>query len=162
VLPVDRRTALRSLREIEGEQVDVDTVDREYGQLEQESQQLAQTIQGLATKLQAAGEAGDAQAKEWVLDLKGIALQIQQEQLQVQALLQALHGFTVNSLQQAAPAPAPAAAEVAPVQAVAPQQQGGGMLSRFMGGGFGQAMTQGVGMGAGFGIANSVIDSIFN
>jgi hypothetical protein len=144
--------------------VDVDTVDREYGQLEQESQQLAQTIQGLATKLQAAGEAGDAQAKEWVLDLKGIALQIQQEQLQVQALLQALHGFTVNSLQQAAPAPAPApaAAEVAPVQAVAPQPQGGGMLSRFMGGGFGQAMTQGVGMGAGFGIANSVIDSIFN
>jgi hypothetical protein len=140
--------------------VDVDTVDREYQQLEQESQQLATAIQGLATKLQAAGDGGDAQAKEWILDLKGITLQIQQEQLQVQALLQALHGFAVNSLQQAAPPQA--APQLAPVEPAAAQPQGGGILSRFMGGGFGQAMTTGVGMGAGFGIADSVINSIFN
>jgi hypothetical protein len=107
--------------------------------------------------LQTAGDAGVAQAKEWILDLKGIALQIQQEQLQMQALLQALHGFAVNSLQEA-----PQAQAGAPMQAAAPQPQGGGILSRFMGGGFGQAMTTGVGMGAGFGIADSVISSIFN
>jgi uncharacterized phage infection (PIP) family protein YhgE len=136
--------------------LDVETVDQEYQQLEQESQQLGQAIQAFATKLQTAGDTGNAQAKEWILDLKGIALQIQQEQLQVQSLLQALHGFAVNTLQQV-----PQAQPVAPVQAE-PQAQGGGILSRFMGGNFGQAMTTGVGMGAGFGIADSLISSIFN
>ncbi|HTD51128.1 MAG TPA: hypothetical protein VK771_11035 [Acidimicrobiia bacterium] len=137
--------------------MDVDTVDQEYQQLQQESQQLTQVIQGFATKLQAAGDAGDAQAKEWLLDLKSLALQIQQEQLQMQALLQALHGFAVNTLQ---PAPQPQA--VAPVQAAPLQPQGGGMLSRFLGGGFGQSMTSGMGMGVGFGLADSVINSLFN
>jgi hypothetical protein len=137
--------------------VDVDTVDQEYQQLQQESQQLTQVIQAFATKLQTAGDAGDAQAKEWLLDLKSLALQIQQEQLQMQALLQALHGFAVNTLQ---PAPQPQA--VAPVQAAPPQPQGGGMLSRFLGGGFGQSMTSGMGMGVGFGLADSVINSLFN
>ncbi len=135
--------------------MDVETVDQEYQQLEQESQQLTQAIQGFATKLQAAGDSGVAEAREWILDLKGIALQIQQEQLQMQALLQALHGFAVNTLQQAAP----------PAQALAPQaaapEAHGGMLQHFLGGGFGQKLTHGVGMGAGFGIADSVINSIF-
>jgi hypothetical protein len=136
--------------------VDVATIDNEYQQLQQESQQLTQAIQEFAGKLQTASSAGDAQAKEWVLDLKGIALQIQQEELQVQALLQALHGFAVNNIPEAPPIqPAPA------VQVAAPAQ-GGGILSHFMGGGFGQAMTQGIGMGAGFGIADSVINSLFN
>lgn len=130
--------------------MDVDTVDREYQQLEQESQQLTQEIQAFAAKLQSAGDSGDNQAKEWLLDLKSIALQIQQEQLQVQALLQALHGFAVNTIQQAPQA-----------QAAPSQAQGGGLLSRFTGGGFGQAMMSGVGMGAGFGLADSVINSIF-
>jgi hypothetical protein len=142
--------------------MDVDTVDQEYQQLQQESQQLTQAIQEFATKLQTAAGAGDTQAKEWNLDLKGIALQIQQEQLQMQALLQALHGFAVNNIQDAPPqqqqmqpmAPAPA-------QGFA-QPQRGGILSRFSGGGFGQAMTQGVGLGAGFGLADSLISSIFN
>lgn len=142
---------------LEVSRVDVETVDQEYQQLQQESQQLTQTIQEFASKLQTAGNSGDAQAKEWILDLKGIALQIQQEQIQMQGLLQALHGFAVNTLQQI-----PQAQAVAPMQAAAPQAQGGGMLSRFTGGGFGQAMTTGVGMGAGFGIADSVINSLFN
>jgi hypothetical protein len=34
-------------------------------------------------------------------------------------------------------------------------------LSRFTGSGFGQAMTTGVGMGAGFGLADAAIGSIF-
>ena len=104
--------------------MDVEAVDQEYQQLQQESQQLTQAIQGFATKLQAAG---DAQAKEWVLDLKDVALQIQQEQLQMQALLQALHGLMVNSMQQV-----PQAQAAAPVQAAAPQpQQGGGTVVAF-------------------------------
>lgn len=146
--------------------MDVDTVDREYAQLEEEAQQTGQAIQQLASKMQAANEAGDDRAREWILDLKSIALQIQQEQLQVQSLLQALHGFAANALQQppqyAAAAPMPYAAPAAPMPAAAPAApQGGGMLSRFMGGNFGQAMTQGVGMGAGFGLADAAINAIF-
>lgn len=137
--------------------MDVETIDQEYQQLQQESGQLTQAIQEFAGKLQSAGNAGDAQAKEWILDLKGIALQIQQEQLQMQALLQALHGFAVNNLPQQAPAQYQAPMPVASAPA-----QGGGILSRFMGGGFGQSMVSGMGMGAGFGIADSVISSIFN
>ena len=65
---------------------------------------------------------------------------------EMQALLMALHDFVGNALQPALPA-----SPAAPMQAVAAQPQGGGLLSRFRGGGFGQAMTQGIGMGAGFG-----------
>ena len=150
--------------------MDVETVDREYQQLEQEAQLVGQSIQTFAEKLQTAGDAGDANAKSWVLDLKSLALQIQQEQLQVQSLLQALHEFAVNSM-QAQPAAAgygaPAAVPIAPVQpqtqsqAAAQPDQGGGMLHRFLGGNLGQAVATGAGLGAGFGITDSLINSIF-
>jgi hypothetical protein len=146
--------------------VDVATIDQEFGQLQQEANLVAQTIEAFAGKLQAAGDGGDANAKGWLLDLKGIALQIQQEQLQVQSLLQALHDFTVNST-AAAPgyAAAPQAAPAPQAQLVQPEeqpQQKTGFLSHFTGGGFGQAMATGAGMGVGFGVTESVINDIFN
>ena len=140
--------------------VDVQSVEQQYGLLQQESLDLTQEIQSFATKLQAAGAAGDGQAKEWVLDLKSIALAIQQEQLQMQGLLQALHDFVVS-----APQAAPVPQNVVPMQqAVSQPAQRGGFFSHFGGGGggFGQAVVQGAGMGAGFGIASSVISSIFD
>ncbi|MGH9124989.1 MAG: hypothetical protein ACRDZ8_09730 [Acidimicrobiales bacterium] len=155
--------------------MDVATIDNEFAQLQTESQQATQAISDLAQKLQSAAQAGDGNAKEWIIDLKSIALQIQQEQLQTQALLQALHNFTVNQMQ--APPPVAAAQYQQPVyqapqqndqpaqyqQPSQYQQQGrGGALSHFMGGGFGQAMSQGMGMGAGFGLADSVINAIFH
>jgi hypothetical protein len=145
--------------------VDVATIDQEYAQLQQESLQLTQTIQSFAQKLQTAGDAGDAQAKEWILDLKSIALSIQQEQLQTQALLQALHDFSVNTLQQQQPIVQQQPAVQQPAAAAAPAtepQSAGGLLSHFRGSGFGQAMTQGAGIGVGFGLADSVINSLFN
>jgi hypothetical protein len=146
--------------------MDVATVDQEYQQLQQEANTLTKAIQDFATKLQTAGDAGDSQAKEWVLDLKGIALQIQQEQLQTQSLLVALHDFVNNGLQQQPPvAPSVASgAAAAPLQQAPPQPQqaSSGLLSHFRSSGFGQSMTQGVGMGVGFGLADSVINSIFN
>jgi hypothetical protein len=140
-----------------GETMDVETVDHEFAQLQQEGQQVGEAIEGLATKMKAAGDGGDATAKDWMLDLKGIALQIQQEQLQVQALLQALHDYANNnSVQQAPPG------SQASLQATSGQPQGAGIRHSFFGGNFGQAMTQGMGMGAGFGIADSLISSLFN
>jgi len=144
----------------------VQTIDKEYDQLKQEADQAGQQIQTLAQKLQTAVDGGDANAREWLLDLKSVALQVQQEQLQMQTLLQALHDFIINNVDQQNAAPqaqqAPQYQQAAPQyqqQNLQSQRGGGGMglLGNFMGGGFGQAMKTGVG----FGIGDMLIGSIF-
>ena len=136
--------------------MDVQTIDKEYDQLKQETDQAGQEIQTLAQKLQAAVGGGDANAREWLLDLKSVALQVQQEQLQMQTLLQALHDFIVNNVDQQPVQQAPQNQQ----QNLQSQRGGGGgmgLLGNFMGGGFGQAMKTGVG----FGIGDMLIGSIF-
>lgn len=135
--------------------MDVQTIDNEYAQLKQEADQAGQQIQTLAQKLQPAADGGDANAKEWLLDLKSVALQVQQEQLQMQTLLQALHDFIVNNVDQQPVQQAPQQQQYFQ----SPQRGGGGMglLGNFMGGGFGQAMKTGVG----FGIGDALIGSLF-
>ena len=150
--------------------MDVETIDRAYQELEGHSQQTIQALTALAQKLQAAAQAGDQNAREWMLDLKEIAVGIKEEQNQVTALLQALHGFTATQL-QSPPAPTypqapyqPAPYQQTPYQPVAPQYPqpgysgGGGMLQRFLGGGFGRAVAA----GAGFGIGDDLINHLFD
>lgn len=118
--------------------MDVETIDNNYQQLQSQAQQTVQEIKDLAAKLQAAKDAGNQDAREWLLDLKSIALAIQAEQNQVSNLLQALHGFVENqqhalqpvaqelpqSVPQTAPSPwAPAAAQQPmPLPMPVPQQ----------------------------------------
>ena len=130
--------------------MDTATIDQAYGQLQAEFQDVAKSVQELAGKLQAASQAGNSDAKEWLLDLKQIALDVKDEQVQVNEVLQAIHGFVASSNQQ---------------MQQAPQQQGGGgmgggrggMFGGFLGGGFGRAME----MGAGIGLGEDLINSIF-
>jgi hypothetical protein len=138
--------------------MDIASIDQAYGQLQAEFQDVAKSVQELAGKLQAASAAGNSDAKEWLLDLKQIALDVKDEQVQVNELLQNIHGFVANSNQQ--------------IQQM-PQQQGGGMFGGggmgggmgggrgmfggFLGGGFGRAME----MGAGIGLGEDLINSIF-
>ena len=139
--------------------VDVQTVDSEFQQLQQEAQETVQAIQALAGKLQTAGPVGDSDKKDWLLDLRSVALQVQQEQLQMQSLLQAIHAYaanTVQQMQQAQPTPMAFAQPAAPAQ-----QESHGGIGRFFGGNFGHAMEQGAGMGVGFGVSNAIIGSIF-
>lgn len=126
--------------------MDVETIDREYSQLEEEAKHTAEALQAFASKLQAATGAGNSDASAWLADLKGITDQIQQEQAQMTALLQALHGFVKNASQQSQGMRQPG-----------PMGLAGGMMGGFMGGGFGRAME----MGAGFSLANMLIGSIF-
>jgi hypothetical protein len=84
--------------------MDPDTIDAEYSKLQEEVQQVGQAINALAQKMQAGVANGDANAQDWLSDLRTIAMEVQDEQSQVQNLLQAMHGFTVNSLQQHADA----------------------------------------------------------
>lgn len=143
--------------------VDTETVDRQFSALQQQGQQTATLIQSLANKLTAADAAGDANAREWGLDLKEIALAIRDEQTTTTELLQAIHALVDNHVATAEPAPyyAPPAQYAQPPQYQPQYQQpapaGGGALQRFLGGRFGQAIVT----GAGFGIGDDLVNSVF-
>jgi hypothetical protein len=169
--------------------MDIETIDLNYQQLQNQGQQTVQALTNLAQKLQRAAEAGDVNAREWLLDLKEVALEVRGEQTQVAGLLQSLHGFVANQLQSPPQSQYPQQGYQGqpqqgyagqPYQQQYPQQQyqqpyqqgygqqgygqqgygqgGGGMLGRFMGSGFGQAMT----MGAGLAVGEDIIDDLFN
>ncbi|MBB2206508.1 hypothetical protein [Gluconacetobacter takamatsuzukensis] len=127
--------------------MDIQTIDQAYTQLQSQAQQSAQALQTLGGKLQAAVNGGDSQAREWMLDLREVALSFQAEQQQVTALLQALHAAMANET-----APPPPQPEAAPQP-----RQSGGFLGNLLGSGFGQAMAA----GAGFGIGDDLMKDIF-
>lgn len=145
--------------------MDIQTIDNQYQQLQTQSQQTVRELRDLAGKLQDSIQAGNKDAREWLLDLKSIALAIQAEQNQVAGLLQALHGFVANqqsSVPQAQPYPQqqPYPPQGYPQQGYPQQgypQQQGGLLGGFMNSGFGRAIA----MGAGFGLGDDIINSIF-
>ncbi|MGY4711831.1 hypothetical protein ACXDF8_20075 [Mycolicibacterium sp. CBM1] len=141
-------------------------MDRQFAALQTQADQTASLIRALADKLSTAAAAGDANAREWGLDLKEIALAIRDEQTTTTELLQAIHALVDNhvaSAQQPAvpqaaysgPAAYPAAPQYPQYQQPAP---GGGALQRFLGGRFGQAMVTGAGIGIGDDIVNSIFD----
>lgn len=134
--------------------MDPETIDQNYAQLQGQAQQTVGLIQALAAKLQAAEAAGDQNAREWLLDLKEITLGFQQEQGQTSLLLQSIHAMVDNHVQQ------PTYQQ--PQQGFTSSGMGmgaggGGMLQRFLGGGLGRAVVT----GAGFGIGDDLINSIF-
>ena len=145
--------------------MDPETVDQNYAQLQQQAQQTTAHIQALASKLQAAAAAGDPSAREWMLDLKEIALGLQQEQGQVSLLLQSIHSMVSNHVQGQPGYQQPGYQQPGyqpqyqqPQYQQAQYQQGsGGMLQQFLGGGFGRAIVT----GAGFGIGDDIIKAIF-
>lgn len=126
--------------------MDMQVIDQSFGQLQAQAQQTVQALQTLGNKLQAAANGGDAQAREWLLDLKEVALSFQGEQQQVTALLQGLHAGMSSASQQEAPAAAPA-----------PAAPAGGFFGNLLNSSFGQAMET----GAGFGIGDDLIHKIF-
>ena len=81
--------------------MDTQTIDQEYEKLQIEFADVAKTVQGLAEKLQAAAKAGDANATEWLGDLKLVAQDIGDEQTQATVLLQAIHGFITTAAKAA-------------------------------------------------------------
>ena len=149
--------------------MDLQAIDQNYQQLENQSQRTIQALSTLSQKLQNAVQSGDQNAREWQLDLREIALGIQQEQGQMTALLQSIHSFVAT---QAPPPPQQFQQpqyqqaqyqqpqyQQAQYQQQQPQyaQQGGGMLHNFLGGNFGRAIVQ----GAGFGIGDDLINDLF-
>lgn len=174
--------------------MDIQTIDTQYEQLQSQSQETTQQIKLLAGKLQAAAKDGNQDAREWLLDLKEVALAMKAEQNQVANLLGALHNFVASKEQEESqqagsvpqtqqPQASPWGAQQPPQQQPYPQQGGypppqaypqqgypaqpyppqaypqrsGGLLGGFMNSGFGRAIA----MGAGFGLGDDLINSIF-
>ena len=136
--------------------MDIATVEQQYNQLQQEGQSVTQGIQGLAGKLKTAADGGSTDAREWLLDLKELALTIQQEQQQAMMLMQAMHQAVQNDMQRYAQQPGyPQTPQASGYPQTQPQQ--GGFLNSLEHSGFGQALM----MGAGFGIGDDLINAIF-
>lgn len=141
--------------------MDVQAIDGEYNALQQQAQQTVQLLQALGGKLQAAANNGDGQAREWLLDLRELALSFRAEQDRTQNLLGAIHNYVASAQTQVQPAPAGGGwmQQPAPQGGFAPQAvpQGGGMFGGFLNSGIGRALE----MGAGFGIGDEIIKDIF-
>jgi uncharacterized phage infection (PIP) family protein YhgE len=151
--------------------MDIQTIDNNYNQLQSQAAQTVQELKDLAVKLQTAAGAGNTDAREWLLDLKSIALAIQAEQNQVSNLLQSLHGFVEHQAQQLPQQLPPQQGWGNPPPQGYPQQQGyppqgyggypqaggGGILGGLFNSGFGRAIVT----GAGFGIGDDLINKIF-
>ncbi len=148
--------------------MDIQTIDSNYSQLQSQAGQTVQELKDLAGKLQAAAGTGNQDAREWLLDLKSIALAIQAEQNQVSSLLQSLHNFVENQAQQMSQQSAQSAPwgnapqqnypqQGYPQQGYPQQQGGGGFLGGLFNSGFGRAIVT----GAGFGIGDDLINRIF-
>lgn len=141
--------------------MDLTTIDQNYQQLQSQSQSLAQAFQALAGKLGQAADGGNQQAREWMLDLREIAVNLRDHEAQMAGLLQNLHSYFSSA--QNLPTQAPGAYPAQPAYpqsgyVPAPSQGGlGGMLGGFLNSGFGRAME----MGAGFAIGDDLINSIF-
>ena len=160
--------------------MDAQTIDQEFEKLQAEFQDVAQAVKELATKLQSAQSAGDANAGEWLGDLEAIAKEVDDEQTQAKVLLLSLHGFITEAAQ--APSASGSAegdkpdlfapgqdpfpeGESAPPQQTSQRRHGlfGGMMGGgmgggggYMGGGFAQAMEMGMGMQLGADLLGSI------
>jgi len=145
--------------------MDTSSIDQAYGQLQTEFQDVAKSIEALAAKLQTAAQGGDANAKEWLLDLKQVALDVKDEQGQVNALLTTIHGFVDNANQQLQMEHEQMQGQMGRGGMMGGGMLGGGMFGGgrggpfggFLGGGFGRAME----MGAGIGLGEDLINKLF-
>ena len=135
--------------------MDYQTAENQAMQLQQQADQVGQSVKALAEKLQ--GKVTDqALARELILDLRETALAIQRQNqsalMLIQQMAEYIHSLEthVNSLPQQPSYPA------YQTRGWASQPYAGG------GGGFMGNVMSGLGMGAGFGLASDLVSSIFN
>lgn len=148
--------------------MDATTIDQEFERLQGEFADVAGTVKSLAAKMQTASSAGDANATEWLNDLRQVAKDIDDEEAQTQSLLLAIHGF-ISGLNDEKPAEQASAGEPEQQQqqAAAAQQQaqpsqrrglmGGGLMGGYGSSGFARAMEMGMGMSIGRGLMQGLL-----
>ncbi len=135
--------------------MDYQTAENQAIQLQQQADQVGQSVKALAEKLQSK-VADQTLARELILDLRETALGIQRQNQSALALIQQMAEYIhslethVNSLPQQSAYP------VYQTRGWAAQPYAGS------GGGFMSNVMSGLGMGAGFGLASDLVSGIFN
>ena len=121
--------------------------EQQITQIQQHSQDVKNRLQQFAQKL--AGSVPDQNAaREMAMDLREIALGIQQQEQQALFVLQQM-GQHIQQLEQAVDAHPPAAQYA--------QTRGWGAGSGFLGN-----LTTGLGLGAGIGVGEGLANDLFN
>ena len=135
--------------------MDYQTAENQAIQLQQQADQVGQSVKALAEKLQ--GKVTDPMlARELMLDLRETTLAIQRQNqsalMLIQQMAEYIHSLEthVSSLPQQPNYPA------YPTRGWAAQPYAGA------GGGFMSNVMSGLGLGAGFGLASDLVSSIFN
>ncbi len=123
--------------------MDYQTAVQQIQQVQQQAQDTVSKIQALAQKI-GANISDKNTARDLVMDLREVALGVQQEQQQAMTVLQQL-GQYIQTLE--------GELNTHPTTNVQPRGWGGG-------GGFLSNLTSGLAMGAGFGLADDLIGSL--
>ena len=141
--------------------MDYQTAENQAIQLQQQADQVGQSVKALAEKLQSK-VTDQTLARELILDLRETALGIQRQNQSALGLIQQMaeyihsletHVNSVNSLPQQPAYPAYPAYQTRGWAAQPYAGTGGGFMSNVM---------SGLGMGAGFGLASDLVSGIFN
>ncbi|MDE2235898.1 MAG: hypothetical protein KGK44_10190 [Gammaproteobacteria bacterium] len=130
--------------------MDYTDATNQIAQLEQQTQALSQQFQALGQKLSSQAPNPES-GKDWMLDLKQLAINVQSQNQAVVAMINQMAEHIHNLEQQLDTHPNPSV-----------QARGWGTQYAPRGGGFWGNVTSGLGMGAGFGVANALIGGIFN
>lgn len=130
--------------------MDYASAENQIVQVEQQGQSALQQMQAVAQKLRGAAP-DEATGREWAMDLREIALSIQQQNQSVVALVNQMAEYikTLEGQLQSHPNPAV-------------QPRGWGAQPGMSGGGFWGNVTSGLGMGAGFAVASDVVNDLFS
>ncbi len=131
--------------------MDYQSAENQVVQLQTQADQVAQGIQGLSAKLQAK-ITDPSLARELILDLREAALAVQKQNQTTMMLVEQMAQYIHALESHVANAPQPG---IAPRGWSAQPYASGG-------GGFMGNVMSGLGMGAGFGLANDLVSSIFN
>ncbi len=125
--------------------MDYSVAEQQMTQTQQQSQAVVGKMQEFAQKLRSAAP-DDTTGREWAMDLREIAMGIQQQNQSTMLLLQQMGQYIHTLENELATHPAPGI-----------QPRGWGAGSGFLGN-----LTTGLGLGAGFAVAEDVVNDIFN
>ncbi|MCE5419361.1 MULTISPECIES: hypothetical protein [Acidithiobacillus] len=136
--------------------MDYQVLDQQYNQLQQQTQNNIQALQQVAQRVQAVVP-DNTTARELILDLRNLAMNLQQQQQSTAMMLQQL-SMRIQQLEMQLQSMGQTGVNPNVMgQRAWNQPMQPGMGSSFLGN-----VATGLGLGAGFGIAENVVDDIFN
>lgn len=117
--------------------MDINSIDRQYDQLQASSAQVSSDMQAIFDRLKPIAAQGNRDVVALLQDVKTLALSIQTEQQQMFGLLQAIHNAARNEHQERCANPS------------SDRPESSGFYHHMRGSGFAGAIERGIGFGIG-------------